>query len=60
MFRAFELTRARNDIDHRLTKPNHPWTKGQVERNEPHAQGHPVRRYYYDSQRAHLKAFSTP
>jgi hypothetical protein len=23
---------ARNDIDHRLTKPCHPWTNGQVER----------------------------
>ena len=21
-----------NDIDHRLTKPKHPWTNGQVER----------------------------
>ena len=29
---AFELTCARNDIEHRLTKPNHPWTNGQVER----------------------------
>ena len=25
-------TCARNDIDHRLTKPKHPWTNGQVER----------------------------
>ena len=23
---------AENDIDHRLTKPKHPWTNGQVER----------------------------
>lgn len=23
---------ARNDIDHRTTKPKHPWTNGQVER----------------------------
>src|SRR3954470_20721038 len=29
---AFELVCAKNDIDHRLTKPNHPWTNGQVER----------------------------
>jgi hypothetical protein len=29
---AFELACARNDIDHRLTKPKHPWTNGQVER----------------------------
>jgi IS30 family transposase len=29
---GFELVCAQNDIDHRLTKPNHPWTNGQVER----------------------------
>ena len=29
---AFELACAQNDIDHRLTKPKHPWTNGQVER----------------------------
>lgn len=34
LFRAhsFELACAQNDIDHRLTKPCHPWTNGQVER----------------------------
>jgi transposase InsO family protein len=29
---AFEYACAQNDIDHRLTKPKHPWTNGQVER----------------------------
>jgi len=29
---AFEYACALNDIDHRLTKPKHPWTNGQVER----------------------------
>ena len=29
---AFELACARAGIDHRLTKPKHPWTNGQVER----------------------------
>ncbi len=29
---AFEHACAQNDIDHRLTKPKHPWTNGQVER----------------------------
>jgi transposase InsO family protein len=29
---AFELACAQNDVDHRLTKPRHPWTNGQVER----------------------------
>jgi transposase InsO family protein len=28
---AFELACARHDIDHRLTKPNRPWTNGHVE-----------------------------
>lgn len=29
---SFELARADVDIEHRLTKPRHPWTKGQAER----------------------------
>ena len=29
----------KNDIDHRLTKPKHPWTNGQVETDEPDHQG---------------------
>jgi IS30 family transposase len=29
---AFELACAQNNVDHRLTKPKHPWTNGQVER----------------------------
>ena len=39
-FRAhsFELACARNDIDHRLTRPKHPWTNGQLERMKPHDQ----------------------
>ena len=28
---AFEYACAQNHIDHRLTKPKHPWTNGQVE-----------------------------
>jgi len=49
-----------NDIDHRLTKPNHPWTNGQVERMNRTLKEATVRRYYYDSHarlRAHLAAF---
>jgi hypothetical protein len=29
---GFILACARNDIDHRMTKPNHRWTNGQDER----------------------------
>lgn len=57
---AFELACATNDIDHRLTKPNHPWTNGQVERMNRTLKEATVRRYYYDSHdqlRAHLAAF---
>ena len=57
---AFELVCARNDIDHRLTKPNHPWTNGQVERMNRTIKEATVRRYYYDSHdqlRAHLDTF---
>src|SRR3546814_14909087 len=47
-------------IDHRLTKPNHPWTNGQVERMNRTIKEATVRRYYYDSHdrlRAHLADF---
>jgi transposase-like protein len=59
---AFELACARNDIEHRLTKPNHPWTNGQVERMNRTIKDATVRRYYYDSHerlRAHLQTFLT-
>ncbi len=57
---AFELACARNDIGHRLTKPNHPWTNGQVERMNRTIKQATVRRYYYDSHerlRTHLQTF---
>ena len=62
IFRAhsFDLACAQNDIDHRLTKPNHPWTNGQVERMNRTIKEATVRRYYYDSHerlRAHLATF---
>jgi transposase-like protein len=61
-FRAvgFEFVCATNDIDHRLTKPNHPWTNGQVERMNRTLKEATIRRYYYDSHaqlQAHLAAF---
>ena len=64
MFRAhaFELACAQNDIDHRLTKPKHPWTNGQVERMNRTLKDATVKRYYYethDQLRAHLADFVT-
>ena len=36
-------------IEHRLTKPNHPWTNGQVERMNRTLKEATVQRYYYDT-----------
>src|SRR6476659_5932729 len=49
-----------HDIEHRLTKPNHPWTNGQVERMNRTLKDATVKRYHYDSHdqlREHLAAF---
>jgi transposase InsO family protein len=57
---AFELACARAEIDHRLTKPNHPWTNGQVERMNRTLKEATVRRYHYETHdhlRAHLRTF---
>ena len=57
---AFEATCARNAIDHRLTKPNHPWTNGQVERMNRTIKEATIRTYHYESHaqlREHLAAF---
>jgi transposase InsO family protein len=62
LFRAhsFEYACARHAIDHRLTKPNHPWTNGQVERMNRTLKEATVRTYHYQSHaqlRAHLASF---
>ena len=62
LFRAhsFEYACAQNDIDHRLTKPKHPWTKGQVERMNRTLKDATVKRFYYethDQLRCHLDQF---
>jgi transposase InsO family protein len=47
-------------IEHRLTKPNHPWTNGQVERMNRTIKDATVKRYHYDSHdqlRQHLQLF---
>lgn len=38
-------------IEHRLTKPNHPWTNGQVERMNRTLKEATVRRYHYETHR---------
>ncbi len=47
-------------IEHRLTKPNHPWTNGQVERMNRTLKEATVKRYHYESHaalREHLALF---
>ena len=49
-----------NGIEHRLTKPNHPWTNGQAERMNRTSKDATVKRYHYESLdqlRAHLQLF---
>jgi transposase InsO family protein len=57
---AFEYACAIADIDHRLTKPKHPWTNGQVERMNRTIKEATVKRFYYethDQLRCHLADF---
>jgi transposase InsO family protein len=47
-------------IEHRMTKPHHPWTNGQVERMNRTLKEATVQRYYYethDQLRSHLVDF---
>jgi transposase InsO family protein len=57
---SFELACAQLDIEHRLTKPRHPWTNGQVERMNRTIKEATVRRFHYSSHeqlRLHLGDF---
>jgi transposase InsO family protein len=57
---AFDLACAQHGIEHRLTKFNHPWTNGQVERMNRTIKDATVRRFYYathESLRSHLATF---
>ena len=56
----FDMICTANGIEHRLTKPNHPWTNGQVERMNRTIKEATVKRYHYDSHdqlRVHLADF---
>src|SRR4029077_9546940 len=57
---AFDYACQQNNIEHRLTKPNHPWTNGQVERMNRTLKEATVRAYHYENQeqlQAHLITF---
>jgi transposase InsO family protein len=45
----FDMICEANGIEHRLTKPNHPWTNGQVERMNRTIKDTTVKRFHYDS-----------
>lgn len=56
----FDRACRRHGIEHRLTKPNHPWTNGQVERMNRTLKEATVKRYHYESHdqlRRHLADF---
>jgi len=56
----FDMICQANGIEHRLTKPNHPWTNGQVERMNRTIKDATVKRFHYDSHdqlRSHLADF---
>jgi transposase InsO family protein len=60
MGHQFDRICAANGIEHRLTKPNHPWTNGQVERMNRTIKEATVKRYHYESHeqlRGHLQTF---
>lgn len=49
MRHMFHIRCLEHDIEHRLTKPNHPWTNGQVERMNRTLKEATVKRYHYEN-----------
>ena len=45
----FDRVCAQNGMEHRLTKINHPWTNGQVERINRTINDATVKPYHYDN-----------
>jgi transposase InsO family protein len=48
MTHMFAMRCRENGIEHRFTKPSHPWTNGQVERMNRTIKDATVQRYHYD------------
>jgi Integrase core domain. len=61
MFRGHPFDRVClvHEIEHRLTKPNHPWTNGQVERMNRTLKDATVNRYYYETHKQLQKHLDT-
>lgn len=60
MRHMFHIRCIEHGIEHRLTKPNHPWTNGQVERINRTLKEATVKRYHYENHaqlREHLNNF---
>lgn len=58
--KRFDMICDANGIEHRLTKPNHPWTNGQVERMNRTIKDATIKRFHYNSHdqlRTHLTDF---
>jgi transposase-like protein len=56
----FDMCCDEHGIEHRLTKPKHPWTNGQVERMNRTIKEATVKKYYYQSHdelKKHLHTF---
>ena len=45
----FDMICEANEIEHRLTQPNHPWTNGQVERMNRTTKEATVKRFHYQN-----------
>ena len=61
--RLFDRVCQEHDIEHRLTKINHPWTNGQVERMNRTIKEATVKRYHYSAHeqlKTHLPAAGRP